>query len=288
MTITVLASPTYTLDGLTLNAVDDFGVSWIVTDESGWSDGAPIRLTTSDKEGADGGRSGPPLLGPRLISLKGKAIAPDRITMLAAKDRLHTLAMGTRGAYPLVVAEAHLTRRALVKPFAEPKARDGGEKRFDYEINVRADDPLRYAVDPTTGATTLPPDSQGGVTFPLTFPWTFGTPGVNTDTAMYLTNAGNTDVLPVLTINGPVVNPSVQNVTTNRITALGISLVASESLVLDFTAKTVLLNGTANRRRSLLPTSTWWPLVPGINEIRFRAAAYTTATASITYRSGWK
>lgn len=285
---TVIASPTYSLNGWMGNATDDYGVTWVVTDESGWSDGAPIRMTAVDREGTDGGRSGPPLLGARLITLKGKAVAPNRLLMLAAKDRLHAQVLGDRVAMPLVVAEAHLTRQAMVKPFVEPKAKDGGSTRFDFEIGLRADDPLRYSVDPVTRMMTLPSDSQSGLTFPLTFPLTFGAPGQNSDTGVLCTNDGNAEVLPALTIAGPVVNPSVQNVTTNRVTALGISLADSEFLVIDFTARTVLLNGTANRRRSLLPTSTWWALAPGVNEIRFRAAGYTPATASITYRSGWK
>lgn len=286
--MTPIASPTYALDGWTGNAVDDYGVTWVVTDPSGWSDGAPIRMTTSDQSGADGGRSGPPLLGARLIVLKGKAVAPDRLAMLAAKDRLVSLALGTRTAYPLVVAEAHLTRQAMVKPFIPARTNDLGSTRFDWEIGLRADDPLRYSVDPVTVTALLPPDAQGGMTFPMTFPLTFGAPGENGDVGVFLTNAGNADVMPTLTINGPVVNPSVRNVTTNRVTALGISLLSGESLVIDFTAKTVLLNGTANRRQNLLPTSTWWPLVPGVNEIRYSATAYTPSTASITYRSAWK
>jgi hypothetical protein len=133
----------------------------------------------------------------------------------------------------------------------------------------------------------LPSDTETGLTLPITFPMVFNSAGPG-DTGQILVNAGNTDVLPVITIYGPVSNPVVHNIQTDRLVSFGFNLAADEFLTVDFANRTALLNGTANRRRYRLPVSTWWVLVPGPNEIRFRASAFTAATASITYRSGWK
>jgi Phage tail protein len=283
----VLGTPTYSLDGWLGNATDDYGVSWIVTEETGWSDGAPVRLTTSDREGTDGGRSGPVLRGPRLIVLKGKAFAPNQAAMLAAKDRLHTFAAGDpASAYPLVVTEAHLTRQAAVKHFTEPRARDTGSTRFDWEMALRADDPLRYSAGLVVATLELPTDALSGLTFPLTFPLTFSSGNPETN-GKVLANLGNAPTLPYVTIGGPVSHPVLQNVATNRQIAFAVTLAANESLDVDFAARTVLLGG-ANRRLTMQPSSTWWALVPGNNEVRFRATSYTGALATVTYRSAWK
>ena len=285
--VTVIDTPTYELDGWAGNATDDYGVDWIVTNESGWSDGAPVRLTTSDREGIDGGISGPVLRGARLITLSGVAMAPSRLAMLAAKDRWHTFAASAPASvYPLVVAEEHMTRQADVKLAGEPKAADVGSVSFRWELLLRADDPLRYATDLTLLATELPTGPESGLTFNAVFPLTFG--GGGTGGALYAINTGNAPVWPVLTINGPVSNPSVQNLASGRTVAFDISLAADESLVIDMAARTVLLNGTANRRNALLASSSWWQIEPGSNEIQFRAAALTAASLQITYRSAWK
>lgn len=279
-------TPTYTLDGWTGNATDAYGVDWIVTEETGWSDGAPVRLSVADREGTDGGISGPVLRGAAIISLKGVAMAPDRATMLAAKDRWRTIARGPAPAgYTLTVAEEHLTRQATVKLSDAPKARDFNSRNFAWEIILRADDPLRYGTTPITVSTGLPAASETGMTFPLTFPLTFG--GAGTGGVLLLNNAGTAASYPVLTIYGPVTNPSVQNLATNRIVEFGLTLAADESLVVDMAAKTVLLNGSANRRNALLASSSWWAIEPGSNEIRFRAASFTAAQLSITYRPAW-
>jgi hypothetical protein len=207
--------------------------------------------------------------------------------MLAAKDRWHNYA-ATSGApaYTLVVGEAHMDRQAEVKLAADPKARDRGSLAFEFELLLRADDPLRYATALSSVVADLPTADESGMTFDVVFDLTFGAGG--SGGAAFATNAGNAPAWPVITLSGPVSNPSIRNATSNRTVALNLTLASDESLVIDMAARTVLLNGTANRRNALLPSSAWWAIEPGSNEIQYRAAAFTASTATVTYRSAWK
>jgi hypothetical protein len=279
-------TPTYALDGLVLNASDPFGVDWIVTEEVGWSDAAPVRLTVSDREDAHGGHSGPVWRNARLISLKGVAMAPDRVTMLAAKDRLRDCA--DDGAHDLTVTEAHLpyARIARVKQASEARLRDIGSVAFEWEIALRADDPFRYGAEIQTVKMSLAATVGGGLTWDLTVPFTFGEGLVGGFHVAH--NAGNAPTYPVLTISGPLTNPTVHNVTANRRTALTLTIADGEVLVVDNAAHTVTLGGR-QRFDAVTAESTWWALAPGNSHLEFSAATGATSPElTVTYRPAWK
>lgn len=285
---TPLASPTYLLDGLLFNGRDEFGVDWVVTQEEGWSSGAPVRITASEREGADGAYSSSPLRGARIITLTGTTIAPSQHAMVSAKDRFNAVASG-EGRYTLVVAEKHLTRQALVTHGGDPKVEDTGPIGFRWQLVLRSDDPLKYSAELITPpAISLPPMEVGGLTFPLVFPITFGG-GSSSGGSTSWANLGNAATWPVFTINGPVVNPAIQNVTTGEVLEFQISLSAEEFLVVDSRRRTVLLNGTASRRNTLRPGGAFFRIRPGSNDIRFRAASYDAAVRlAVAYRHAWK
>lgn len=275
-------TPTYTLDGWTGNATDSAGVQWIITEEAGWSDAAPIRLAAAERAGTDGAVSGRVLRGARLISLRGTAVAPGRIPMLEAKERLRAVAAA--GSYTLTVAEAHLTRQVQVKQFSELKIADFGSYAFRFELSLRADDPLRYGTTPRQVQLTLAA-STGGTAMPLSFPFQFSATGSG-NTGVVI-NDGNATTYPVLTISGPVSNPVVRNASTDRRIALGIDVAAGETVTVDHASGRVLLNGTASRLTTLLPGSSWWGLPPGASQISFSAATSTGAQLAVTYRPAW-
>lgn len=275
-------SPTWNLDGWTGNTTDSFGVQWIVTGESGWSDGAPIRLTSADRAGADGGISGLVLRGARLISLTGTAIAPNRIRMLLAKDALRAVAAGP-GSYTLTVAEAHMTRQLQVKQFSELKISDAGSYAFRFELSLRADDPLRYGAEAQSVTLTLDGVDTSSLTFPITFPiLTFGATSASTGV---LVNTGNTGAYPVFQVSGPVSNPQLRNATTGEQMGVRTDLADGDVLTVDHQAR----HTTGAPLSALLPGSSWWALVPGANSITFAASSYGPgAQVTVTFRPAWK
>lgn len=59
----------------------------------------------------------------------------------------------------------------------------------------------------STDATVIPESSGGGFTTPIVFPWTSEPPATADDA---VNNAGNRDTWPVITINGPILDPMVE------------------------------------------------------------------------------
>ncbi len=153
-------------------------------------------------------------------------------------------------------------------------------------IEFMATDPRIY--DAILSQSTIGPGTAGtGFTFPFTFPLTFGAGATgNTFTA---TNNGSYPTLPVATISGgAITNPSIQNVTAGLTMLVDITLATTDTLVIDFGARTIVLNGTASRRSLMDPTSRWWSLAPGANTIKFTGTPGSgSPQLSMTWRNAW-
>lgn len=156
------------------------------------------------------------------------------------------------------------------------------------KMRVRAEflatDPRLYASTATvisTGVAT----SVGGLTFPASAPFVFGSAG--TGGVLDATNTGTFETPYSLLFTGPLTAPAVSHLAQSRTLNLsGASLAAGETLVVDSTSKTVLLSGTASRYSWLANTSQWFTLAPGANSLRFTAAS-GTGTCQISYRNAW-
>lgn len=76
------------------------------------------------------------------------------------------------------------------------------------------------------------------------------------------------DVYPVLVINGPTVEPEIDNLTTGKYIKYNGSIAEGQTLVVDMTTQTAKLNG-ANVVANL--SGSWLSLAPGINRLTFTA-----------------
>lgn len=285
--MTPLATPTWSLDGWTGNALDDFGVAWVVEEEDGWSSSPPVRLAAEEREQDDGAYDADTFYGPRLITLTGRASAPDNAAMVAAKLRMAAVCANLRaGLKLLAVGEPDATRYALVRRAADVKVKDQGNKLFSWQLQLLAPDPRKYtaSVVVATGLSS----TAGGAAMPMVFPLVFtgagGTTGIVT-----VTNAGTYPAKPVLRVTGPVSDPVLENITTGRRLMLtGLTLSAGDYLDIDMDARTVTLNGSTSRRGYVAAGSDWWTLDPGDNAVRFGASAYNaTAQLQVTAASAW-
>lgn len=101
-----------------------------------------------------------------------------------------------------------------------------------------------------------------------------------------LTNAGARGVWPTAVIEGPAVNPRIENLDTGQTLTFTITLLAGETLTVDFKKKTVLLDGTASRYYT--KSGEWFKLAPGANNIRFASGSYSSsAVLTMTWRDAW-
>jgi hypothetical protein len=282
---TVLQQPVFTVDGWAGNTVDADGVEWWVTKEEGWASSPNVRLTLTDRPERDGAFDAPSYRSPRVITLEGTAVAPDRISKERAKDRFAAVLNDGSQLLPLVVTEPHVVRRAMVRLSSESKVMDMKAGAFEFSVQVTAPDPLRYSAELRTATCPLP-SSAGGVKFPLSFPLDFG-PG-SSGGRLSLDNAGTVATWPTWRISGPCADPVIVNTQTGEELAFQIRLAAGEVLVVDTDARTVLLQGLASRRSAMLPHSRWFPLLRGGIDIAFRAATYDPAARlTAEWRDAW-
>ena len=136
--------------------------------------------------------------------------------------------------------------------------------------------------DTLNEASTQPVLPGSGFEAPVDVPFTLGdsTLGVCT-----ITNSGNIAAPWTARLDGPLTGITVSHVESGRrldlsFTANGeLALATGEYVTLDSDARSVLLNGTADRRTVLTVDSQWWDLEPGDN--RFELTA-DTGTGTLT------
>lgn len=151
-------------------------------------------------------------------------------------------------------------------------------------LQFYATDPRIYALTPISSSTFQLPTSSGGLGWPLGA-WPIGW-GSATSGQQVIVNAGTFATRPVVTFTGPLTSPNVQNVTSGQTWACTFDLQAGDTLVVDFDARTVLLNGTASRYSFVTSTSVWWELAPGNSTMQIGASA-GSGTASLVAYSAW-
>jgi hypothetical protein len=150
-------------------------------------------------------------------------------------------------------------------------------------IAFHATDPRLYGAPVQMFANIASPG--GGLTFPVTFPVTFG--GNGYDSLIDCDNTGNFNTLPTLEIHGPITNPTVANYDAGWSLSFanpssgGFTLNTGDVLVIDTDLHTV--SYTASGTTTAVPRPNWvvpgsvWPsyqlgidgLQPGNNTIAF-------------------
>lgn len=277
----------WTVDGVVLNARDTAGVEWIVDEYEGWDDGAPVRVSIEERPQADGAFDAPSYRGARVITLGGGAVAPNRAARKAAISRLKAAMSDGTSLYPVSVDDDGDELVVFARLSAEPRAKRVGENAFTFQLVLVAPDPRKYSADPTAVTLTLPEStSTGGFTAPFTAPFTSVIPEGSTGERTVV-NEGDADTWPTISIAGPVTDPVIENVTTGRRLRLSYTVGAGDHLLVDFADSVVLLNGNTPVDAHGVGSS-WWPLVPGANVLRYSAFAGASGSpASITYRSAW-
>ena len=103
------------------------------------------------------------------------------------------------------------------------------------------------------------------------FPRSYGSAG--TSGQLTAVNNGAAPAYPVLRLDGPVANPSVEQTNTGSILTLDATLQVGEYLLIDTRSRAVLLNGSAPRRSWVRAGSEWPLLMPGSNNFAYRGTA---------------
>jgi hypothetical protein len=152
------------------------------------------------------------------------------------------------------------------------------------EIQLVASDPRIYSeAEHAIGAAT--PTAGGGLAFPFTFPFNFGTAAVGSSVNMY--NAGSMPAPWRAVVTGPATGVTITGPGGARVRWDG-TLAVDETLTFDAhpARRTVLLQGTASRYGLIAPGAEWFMLDPGDNQVTFNTDT-STGTATFSWRDAW-
>ncbi|MFF9123155.1 hypothetical protein ACF09J_07635 [Streptomyces sp. NPDC014889] len=270
------------LGDLVFGQVDQEGVHWHCGTLEGW-DSPDVRAQITQREADHGAWAGPVYLNERVITLAGKAFAPDAPTLDRAIERLLVAASLTDTT--LTVNES-IPKQCVVRRSGKVLAQRLTGTALDWSVLVTAADPRRYGTELRQQSTALP-STSGGLAPPLTPPLTVAATTVSGD--ITATNEGTIAVRPILTITGPVPAPRIPVVSpdgTVRTLVYSETLGAGEQLVIDTDRHTVMLGGASRRRYLSGP----WPDIPAgaTVAIQYRADTYNPTTKlTATWRPAW-
>lgn len=274
------------IPGLTIGP----GTPYILTEWSGY--GVPAVRTSDDPVPQDDGSwTGPDYLDSRELTLSVvvRGDTPEdtvaNAEALLAAWNLDTSQDGYGARMPLTLKMPGIDERVI---FGRPRRAQLETTRI-VGTNVVADleffcpDPLWYSSSLRTQVFSLS-EPASGRGYNRSYDYGYG--GATDSGIENLTNAGSRAVWPIAVIEGPVVNPRIENIDTGQTLALSYTLLAGETLELDFQAKTVLLNGTASRYYA--KSGEWFKLAPGANNIRFVSGSYDAGAVLImSWRDAW-
>jgi hypothetical protein len=138
-------------------------------------------------------------------------------TAFNPKDGLGLLTLGMDGS---------IDRSIWCVPLGEPECLPAaGRRPFRQLVQVRLRAPWPHFFDPEINTVTLA-SFAGGLAFPWSTPWTFGT----ASTTITITNAGNVATPVIVTFNGDITNPRIDNLTTGKYIKATMALAAGEAL----------------------------------------------------------
>lgn len=200
----------------------------------------PIRTTSGNNAGRNGGYVGPQFFGIRVIQLQGSIFTSNVSLHMATRKALESALQGSSVTLRILADDGNsYIVYCNITTFTMPLTKSQVSSPFN--IVLIAGDPIIY--DNATGTAltaSLPRIVAGGYTYPVVYPVVYAAGSGPTT----ITNSGSVAVLPVITLTGVMTNPMVTNVTTGAFIALtGLTTAPGDVVTIDMRARTVLLNG---------------------------------------------
>lgn len=265
---------------VSLPFVDITGVSGL--------DSAPYRETQREHEGMDGGFMDADFERGRTIILTGTVYA-DADDLETYLDDLKYDFAPSSSLVPFYYKPAGRAERVLfVKPLGLQYDWDTDRRTGQARIKCKmfAEDPRQYDSSLQTVVLNFAAGAVIGIGFNLGFNLDFGGTGAGAS-GSYVTNAGNRPTPPTFVITGPCDTPAIIDETNGHSLTFNTVLAASDTLTVNIANRTVYLNGSTNKRSTLVNPD-WFYLPPGSTFIRYNALTGTGSTLSVSFRSAWR
>lgn len=251
--------------------------------------GSPApRAVAEPRPGEHGATDSTELYGPRVWEVTGNIEAASSDAMWAALDELKAnLQLGAWRVLRFRRAGLTFDEQARVR-VDSPVDATGGTRAapfITWGVSLFAPDPRVYAATVSSGDYDPTDTGSGGLSFPLVFPLVFGAGGA---AALQVENEGTIATPAVLTVTGPVVNPTLDNDTVGAsIRTTGLELDVGEVAVFDTDSRTLVVNGNPRGDLVDVALTDWWHLARGVNQLRLRGGGMSAGQTelAVTYRS---
>lgn len=253
----------------------------------------PVRLTERTRPGTDGGYLTAEYTEMRTVVIEADVYAePTEVERYL--DDLKSNFAPSRFDQPLFVRNTEFERVLYCKciGFKYDLAQVTRLGIVPVQIQLKAADPAFYGNLINLTLAIASEESNIGRGYPRTYPLSFG--GAIPPTTLSVTNSGNKDTGGILRIHGPVRNPVVylRDTTSNEggfhlIMTIGLG----EWVDINTNNRTVLLNGTANRRGRLTTTSQWFKFPRGNSTLQFTGERIDSDNApmlEVFFRPAWR
>lgn len=258
---------------------DANGVDWLWMQMQGW-DSPPVVGTVVQRTSDHGGWPTEQYFTARTITLTVQASAPTQAARDVARAALQACLPVNELA--LLTYNEPVPKTVMVRRASQIIETNVTLTDTQFACVLIAPDPRKYSAVVKSLVTTMQ-NTTYGVTSPWTMPMTL--PAQPLSGSVSAINAGNFETRPIITVAGPLSNPSIMHVEDGRfISFTGMTLGAGDRLVVDTDARISTLNG-AYRTADL--TSWWWVLQPGSHTIMLGGNTTGAATMTVTYSDAW-
>ena len=287
MTLTDDYTYQFTDDGVILNS-DVYSMAPFVdiTKVSGL-DTSEYRTSERVREGSDGGFIDSQFENMRAITLEGTIYCPtDQAEIFS--DTLKGNFAPSFGSQPFYFKHPSVAQRVIFAKSLGCRYDVNNLRRVgktDVQFQLKAEDPSIYGneISVVVGQAS-PPSGRGyNKSYNYGYGTTSGTAGV-----IDAYNEGNKPTPAIIRLQN-IINPEIVNDTVGKRLKFTATIDNLDYYNIDLRNRTVILNGTANRRGTVIGTSQWFLLQPGSNRLRLLGSPGSMVpTMYITYRPAWR
>lgn len=265
-------------------ATDSNGITWLWQQITGWD--SPQTAGQVIQRSADhGGWPAPQYYAPRIITLTIMASAPTQALRDQARAQLQQ-AFPVNDLATLTYAEP-VPKLVYVRRNAGAAITETYPTLTDviFTVPLVCPDPRKYATAPQTVSLVVPTPIVNPLALPFSLPVSFPGNIPPSDSSVTALNNGTFESRPVITVAGPITSPAIVNaVTGQQVTFTGLTLAATDQLVLDMDNRQSFVDGNFYAADV---SSAWWVLEPGPTQVYLDGVTGGGATLTMTYSSAW-
>lgn len=256
------------IDGILVNGVE------ITSDKIhlvGFADGASaaIEHNTYSRGGRDGVASGTPFYRGWVGSFQLHIVADTFAELADLRDYVALVfALNPNKSKPQTKRLGIRLANGVTKEAPVVFQKFGGDispdKSVSSIIQISAQSEQEFLTSPTKNKAEVRIQNLGGMAVPMGVPMSMAEGA--SDVVTTITNKGNAESYPVITVHGPLDGFDIINQTTDITMSYSDELEEEDVLVIDMYRHTAILNGAANVLHKLTPN--WWWLIPSDNIVK--------------------